>query len=102
MVTSRTREIAVRVALGASPRRVIAMILLDVMTLAAPGIGMGLLLTVALMRLNSENMGIALSQVENLAYVAGAAVALLVTVLASVLPARRAASIQPMVAMRSQ
>jgi predicted permease len=102
MVATRTREIAVRVALGASRRRVIGMILFDVVKLVTPGIGIGLLLTVALMRLNSENMGIPLSQVENLAYVAGAAVALLVAVLASVLPARRASSIQPMVAMRSQ
>jgi ABC-type lipoprotein release transport system permease subunit len=81
---------------------VIGLILFDVVKLVTPGIGIGLLLTVALMRLNSENMGIPLSQVENLAYVAGAAVALLVAVLASVLPARRASSIQPMVAMRSQ
>ncbi len=66
-----------------------------------PGIGIGLLLTVALMRLNSENMGIPLSSVENLAYVMGAAVALLVAVLASLGPARRAASVQPIIAMRA-
>lgn len=102
MVAARTREIAVRVALGASRRRVIGMILFDVVKLVTPGIGIGLLLTVALMRLNSENMGIPLSQVENLAYIVGAAVALLVAVLASLAPARRAASIQPMVAMRSE
>jgi ABC-type antimicrobial peptide transport system permease subunit len=102
MVAARTREIAVRIALGASRRRVIVMILFDVVKLVMPGIGIGLLLTVALMRLNSENMGIPLSQIENLAYVAGATVALVVAVLASVIPARRASSIQPMVAMRTQ
>jgi ABC-type lipoprotein release transport system permease subunit len=46
-------------------------------------------------------MGITLSNVESLAYVAGAAVAILVAVLASLAPVRRAASVQPMVAMRS-
>jgi ABC-type lipoprotein release transport system permease subunit len=46
-------------------------------------------------------MGIALSSLEPLAYVAGAAVAILVAVVASLAPARRAASVQPMVAMRS-
>ena len=51
--------------------------------------------------LNGENMGIPLSNVEPLAYVVGAAIALLVAVLASLGPARRAASVQPMVAMRS-
>ena len=46
-------------------------------------------------------MGIPLSNVEPLAYVVGAAVAILVAVVASLAPARRAASVQPMVAMRS-
>jgi len=46
-------------------------------------------------------MGIPLSNVESLAYVVGAAIAVLAAVLASLVPARRAASVQPMVAMRS-
>ena len=53
-------------------------------------------------RLNGENMGIPLSNVESLAYVVGAAIAVLVAVVASLVPARRAASVQPMVAMRSE
>jgi len=101
MVAARTREIAVRVALGASRRRVIGMILFDVVKLAMPGVAIGLLLTAALVRLNGDNMGIPLSNMEPLAYVAGAAVAILVAVIASLIPARRAASVQPMVAMRS-
>ena len=101
MVATRTREIAVRVALGASRRRVLRMILFDVVKLAMPGVAVGLVLTAALVRINGENMGIPLSNMEPLAYVAGAAVAILVAVLASLAPARRAASVQPMVAMRS-
>jgi putative ABC transport system permease protein len=101
MVASRTREIAVRVALGASRRRVLSMILLDVVKLAMPGVAVGLVVTAALIRLNGDNMGIPLSNVEPLAYVVGAAIAVLVAVLASLAPARRAASVQPMVAMRS-
>ena len=100
-VAARTREIAVRAVLGATRGRLMAMILFDVVRLATPGLIVGVLLTVALMRLNSENMGIPLSEVENLAYVAGAAVAMLVAVLASLGPARRAASVPPMVAIRS-
>ena len=101
MVATRTREIAVRVALGASRGRVLRMILLDVVKLALPGMAFGLVITAALIRLNGENMGIPLSGAEPLAYAAGAAVALLVAILASLGPARRAASVQPMVAMRS-
>lgn len=102
MVATRTREIAVRVALGASRSRVLGMILFDVLKLATPGVAVGLLLAAALIRLNGENMGISLSQVESLAYVAGAAIAILVAVLAGLAPARRAAAVQPMVAMRSE
>jgi ABC-type antimicrobial peptide transport system permease subunit len=91
----------VRVALGASRRGVLGMVLFDVVKLVLPGVAVGLVLTAVLVRLNGENMGIPLSTVEPLAYAAGAAVAILVAVLASLAPARRAASVQPMVAMRS-
>jgi ABC-type antimicrobial peptide transport system permease subunit len=102
MVATRTREIAVRVTLGASRPRVIGMILLDVVKLATPGVAVGLMLAAAFIRLNADNMGISLSKVETLAYVLGAAMAILVAVLASLAPARRAASVLPMVAMRSE
>jgi ABC-type lipoprotein release transport system permease subunit len=77
------------------------MVIFDVVKLVLPGVGVGVVLTVALNRLNSENMGVALSGLEPVAYVAGAAIAVLVAILASLAPARRAASVQPMVAMRS-
>jgi predicted permease len=101
MVAARTREIAMRVALGASRRRVLRMILFDVVKLVTPGVAVGLVITAAFFRLNGANMGIPLSNVEPLAFVVGAAIAVLVAVLASLAPARRAASVQPMVAMRS-
>jgi hypothetical protein len=102
MVATRKREIAVRVALGASRARVIGMILFDVVKRVTPGVFVGMILTAALIRLNGENMGIPLSYVENLAYIAGAAIAVIVAVVASFAPARRAASVHPMVAMRSE
>ena len=98
MVTTRTREIAVRVTLGASRSRVMGMILFDVVKLVAPGVAVGLLIPAILLRLDG---GVAVSTIEPLAYVAGAAIAILTAVLASLAPARRAASVQPMVAMRS-
>ena len=101
MVATRTREIAVRAALGASRRRVLGMIIFDVVRLVAPGCVAGMLLAVVLNRLNAENMGVSLSSAEPLAYLLGAVVAVLVAILASLAPARRAASVQPMLAMRS-
>jgi ABC-type antimicrobial peptide transport system permease subunit len=98
----REREIAVRVALGASRSRVLGMILFDVVKLTAPGVAVGLLLAAAIVRLQGENFGIPLSSVENLAYFVGGAIAILVAVLSGLAPARRAASVLPMVAMRSE
>jgi putative ABC transport system permease protein len=102
MVATRTRELAVRSALGASRRRLLGMVLFDVVKLVLPGVVVGLILTAAFIRLKGESMGIPLSNVEYLSYVVGAAVAVLVAVVASLAPARRAASVQPMVAMRSE
>jgi predicted permease len=103
MVATRTREVAVRVALGASRRRVMGMVLFDVVKLVLPGVVVGLILTAAFIRLRGEEkMGIPLSSVEYLSYVVGAAVAVLIAMVASLAPARRAASVQPMVAMRSE
>jgi predicted permease len=98
MVSTRTREIAVRVTLGASRLRVIGMILYDVIKLVGPGVVVGLVLTFVLVRLDG---GILISKAEPLAYVAGAAIAILTAVFSGLAPARRAASVQPMVAMRS-
>lgn len=77
------------------------MIPFDVAKLVMPGVVFGLLLTVAIVRLQGDNRGIRWSSAEPLAYVAGAAIALLVAILASLTHARRAASVQPMAAMRS-
>jgi putative ABC transport system permease protein len=98
MVATRTREIAVRVTLGASRPRVIGVILLDVVKLVAPGVVVGVAITAAIARLDG---GINISNIEPLAYVGGGAIAILTAVLAGLAPARRAASVQPMVAMRS-
>ena len=57
---------------------------------------------VAFVRLNGEDFGIALSALEPLAYLAGSAVALSMAIAASVAPARGAASVPPMVAMRAE
>ena len=87
-----------RVTLGASRLRVMGMILFDVVKLVGPGVLIGALLTALLVRLEG---GITLSNIEPLAYVAGGAIAILTAVVSCLAPARRAASVQPMVAMRS-
>jgi putative ABC transport system permease protein len=102
MVATRIREIAVRVALGASRRRVMGMVLFDVVKLVLPGVGIGVLLAIAFVKLNGEDFGISLSKLEPIGYVIGCVVAVLIALAASIAPARRAATVQPMIAMRSE
>ena len=98
-VSLRTREVGIRVALGARRREVVGMVLRQGMILTAAGLGAGLAGSLALTRLLSS----LLFEVRptDLA-TSGAALAVLaaVALAASYLPARRAASVDPMVALR--
>jgi putative ABC transport system permease protein len=102
MVATRTREMAVRIALGASRARVLSTVLFDIVKLVMPGVAGGLLIALGIVRLFREDLGLPLSSVEYLAYGLAAAIAIIVAVLASLAPARRAASVAPILAMRSE
>jgi ABC-type antimicrobial peptide transport system permease subunit len=99
MVTMRTREIGVRVALGASSTRVVRDVLGDALKLVVPGIAVGLLLAVLWVRL-VDPAWYPLGGVEPLVYSVAAAIAFGVAVLAGIPSARRAAAVQPIEAMR--
>ena len=101
MVATRTREIGVRVALGASRGRVLRDVLGDALKLVVPGIAVGLLLAVAWVRL-ADPAWYPLGGVEPLVYTLAAATAFVVAALAGIPSARRAAAVQPIVAMRPE
>jgi predicted permease len=101
MVATRTREIGVRVALGASRARVVREVLGDALRLVVPGIGVGLLLAVLWVRL-ADPAWYPLGGVEPLVYSLAAATAFVVALLAGLPSARRAAAVQPIVAMRAE
>lgn len=101
MVTMRTREIGVRVALGASRMRVLRDVLGSALMLVVPGIAVGLVLGILWVRLLDPSW-YALGGVEPLVYAAAAAIAFLVAVLAGIPSARRAAAVPPIVAMRAE
>ncbi len=100
-VSRRTREIGIRVALGASRGRVLRDVLAGALTLVVPGIGAGLLLAVVWVRFVDPSW-YPLGGVEPLVYTIAAATAFLVAVLAGIPSARRAAAVEPMVAMRTE
>jgi predicted permease len=109
MVATRKREIAVRMALGSTRLRVFGLIVSGIVKLVIPGIAGGLLLGAVLIRTMEDVMGTPLTLgptplgiMEPLIYVAASAIAVSVALLAGFSAARRATSIQPMVAMRSE
>jgi predicted permease len=109
MVATRTREIAVRMALGATRPRVLGLMLSDVVKLVTPGVATGLLVGAVLIRTMNDVMGTPLivgptplGAVEPLIFVAAASVTVGIALLASLPAARRAVSVQPMIAMRSE
>jgi predicted permease len=98
-VARRTREIGLRIALGADRRAVVQMILRGAAGMAAIGIGMGAVLALALGRyVESQLYGIGGADLVTLAGAAGVLVA--VVVVSGWLPARRASRVDPMVALR--
>jgi putative ABC transport system permease protein len=101
IVTQRTREIGVRIALGARPADVRRMVVRQASQVAGIGLGAGLLGALALSRL----MGSLLYGVrpfDPLTYFSVAAIIAGVVLLASYLPARRAAGIDPVTALRAE
>ena len=101
LVAQRRHEVGVRIALGARPRTIIGGIVARAMALVAAGLAIGCGLALALTHLMATLLfGITPT---DLATFAGAAVVLSATAaLASYLPARRAARVDPMVALRCE
>jgi ABC-type antimicrobial peptide transport system permease subunit len=100
-VSRRSREIGIRMALGAERKDVLRLVLRQGLTLAAIGAGIGLVASFAAMRLLST-MLYGVKPTDPLAFVGSAVLVILVALAASWLPARRAASIDPMQALRTE
>jgi ABC-type antimicrobial peptide transport system permease subunit len=99
-VNRRTREIGVRMALGAARGRVLRMILRDGMRAVIPGIGVGIVGALMLTRLMTGLLyGIA--PTDPLTFAAVITVLVVVTLVASLVPARRATRVDPMEAIRA-
>ena len=98
-VTQRTHEIGIRMALGASQESVLKMILKQGTTFAMFGVGIGLVLAFALMRV-LRGLLYHVSAADPWTFVAVALGLVAIALLACYIPARRALKVEPLVALR--
>ncbi|MGA7885451.1 MAG: ABC transporter permease [Acidobacteriaceae bacterium] len=97
----RTREIGVRMALGADRASVMTLVLRDVLRLAGTSVIVALPVALLATRaLKSQLFGV--STMSPVVYASVTLVVLVVAVVAALLPARRAANVEPMEALRSE
>jgi len=101
VVSQRAREIGIRSALGAKPEQLQRMFVLQALALAAVGAIAGLASAVLLGRLMSSLL-YGVSPLDPLAYAAALAATIAAATLASYVPARRAAKIDPMNTLRAE
>ena len=99
VTTQRTREVGIRLALGAQTRDVMTLVMRNGMTLALIGVGIGLAGSLAMTRLiESLLFEVTPTDVTTLASVS--ALVIVVSLLAIYIPARRATKVDPLVAFR--
>ncbi|HSE25102.1 MAG TPA: ABC transporter permease [Pyrinomonadaceae bacterium] len=99
VVSQRTREVGIRMALGANRRDVLRLVTGQGMRLAVFGVGIGLVLATALAKvISSLLIGISSYDIATFAAVSG--LLTFVALIACYLPARRATKVDPLVALR--
>jgi ABC-type antimicrobial peptide transport system permease subunit len=100
-VTQRTREIGIRMALGATRTTVMKLVLLQGLVLVTVGVILGVALA-ALLAQSIRGLLVGVQPTDPVTFVFTAAVLIGIAVLASYFPARRAMRIDPLVALRYQ
>ena len=100
-VSQRTRELGIRISVGAKQRDVLRLILGQTLTLAGIGMAGGLVTAVAVTRF-AANLLYGISPADPATFALIAVLLLFVSLVAGYFPARRATKIDPMIALRSE
>lgn len=98
-VTQRTREMGIRMALGAEPRTVVSLVMRHGGTMAGVGIFVGVVATLFVGRF-AEKLLYGVESSDPLTYVCVSAVLAAVAIGATIVPARRATRVDPALALR--
>jgi predicted permease len=98
-VAQRTREIGIRMALGAGRGNVMGLVLKQGLTLVSAGVVLGLVAAFGITRLLASLL-FGVSAIDPITFVGTSAVLIVVALLASYLPARRATKVDPIIALR--
>jgi putative ABC transport system permease protein len=101
VVSQRTQEIGVRMAIGALRSQVRSMILRDALKTVIPGVAIGLLSAFALTRTMSSLL-FSVSPLDPWSFVLAPVLLLVVALASSLLPAERAAKVNPLTALREE
>lgn len=100
-VAQRRTEFGLRLALGSDRQQVLRLVLRGALSVTALGISVGVLLSLGLARLVASTLG-KLPAFDLAAYLLASTIVLVVALLAAAVPAHRAASVEPMVVLRSE
>lgn len=101
LVGQRTHEFGIRLAMGARPRDLFRLVLSQGLKMALGGIVPGLIAALLLTRLMTK-MLYGVSATDPATFIAIALLLLAVALLASLIPARRATKVDPMLTLRSE
>ena len=99
--SQRTTEIGIRMALGAQRWQVVSLMLRESMMLIVAGIGVGLVLTFVAQRILVHSFA-GMESGLSLSLVVAAFCLLFAAAVASIVPARRSASVDPVIALRNE
>ncbi len=99
LVSQGTREIGIRMALGATQRGILGLVVRQGMVLALSGVAIGLIAAFALTRL-MRSLLFGVNSADPITFAAIALLLALVALIASYIPAHRAARIDPMISLR--
>lgn len=99
VVSERTQEVGVRLALGAAPAEVLGMIVRQAVTLAGTGVAVGVVLALTLTPLMANQL-FGIPSFDPVTFVAVPIVLVMVATLAAIVPGRRAMRLDPLTALR--